>query len=150
MITWLVLPFHQLSNDQLFELFKLRVDVFVVEQTCAYPELDEKDRHPETLHLLGVVEGTVVACARLLPAGLSYNSVSIGRIATSQQYRGNGAGKTLVNQAITQCRQQWPQCAIEIGAQEYLLNFYRAFGFEPTSDVYLEDGISHLDMKLPG
>lgn len=149
MIQWLSLPFNKLSNNQLFDLLKLRVDVFVVEQNCAYPELDEKDRHPDTQHLMGFVDDKLVACARLLPAGLSYDSVSIGRIATSETYRGNGAGKTLVEKAIKHCEQIWPQCSIEIGAQEYLIRFYQKFGFQPTSAVYLEDGIPHLDMKRP-
>ncbi len=147
MIQWLSLPFNKLTTNQLFDLLKLRVDVFVVEQNCAYPELDEKDRHPDTQHLMGFVDDKLVACARLLPAGLSYDSVSIGRIATSENYRGNGAGKILVEEAIKHCEQIWPQCTIEISAQEYLIRFYQKFGFEPTSEVYLEDGIPHLDMK---
>ncbi len=69
-VTWKALTFDELSNNQLFELLKLRVDVFVVEQTCPYPELDEKDRHPQTHHLMGIKDTELVACARLLPAKL--------------------------------------------------------------------------------
>jgi ElaA protein len=147
MVTWKLLTFEQLSNNQLFDLLKLRVDVFVVEQTCPYPELDEKDRHPETRHLMGVKDGELVACARLLSAGVSYPSASIGRVATRQSFRGKGAGKLLMQRAIEECEGLWPNQDIEIGAQEYLKAFYGYFGFVPTSDMYLEDDIPHIDMK---
>ena len=148
-VTWKALTFDELSNNQLFELLKLRVDVFVVEQTCPYPELDEKDRHPQTHHLMGIKDTELVACARLLPAGLSYPSVSIGRVATRQSFRGQGAGKLLMQSAISHCESLWPGQSIEIGAQEYLKGFYESFGFEATSDMYLEDDIPHIDMIRP-
>lgn len=147
MITWQSLKFDALNTHQLFELLKLRVDVFVVEQECAYPELDEKDRHSQTHHLLGWENDELVAYARLLPPGVSYSSVSIGRVAIRGEYRKNGAGKALVAEAIARCELLWPHQAIEIGAQEYLLDFYQAFGFKATSTMYLEDGIPHVDMK---
>ena len=87
MISWKVLTFSQLNTHQLFELMKLRVDVFVVEQTCPYPELDEKDRHRDTRHLLGFTNDKLVAYARLIPAGVSYPGVSIGRVATHVSVR---------------------------------------------------------------
>lgn len=144
---WQSLTFDQLTTTQLFELLKLRVDVFVVEQACAYPELDDKDRHPQTRHLLGYQNGKIIAYARLLPKGLSYPSVSIGRVATAADHRGNGLGKALVQQALTECARLWPSDNIEIGAQEYLTDFYASFGFTPTSAMYVEDGIPHIDMK---
>ncbi|MCQ8847134.1 GNAT family N-acetyltransferase [Alteromonas stellipolaris] len=147
MISWKVLTFSQLNTHQLFELMKLRVDVFVVEQTCPYPELDEKDRHLDTRHLLGFTNDKLVAYARLIPAGVSYPGVSIGRVATHADFRGNGAGISLLTEAIKQCENLWPNEDIEIGAQEYLLAFYRKFGFVQTSDMYLEDDIPHVDMK---
>ena len=147
MISWKVLRFNELSTNQLFELLKLRVDVFVVEQECAYPELDEKDRHRETRHLLGYIDNQMVAYARLLPSGLSYPSVSIGRVATHKNIRGQGVGTLLLEQAINTCEGIWENQDIEIGAQEYLVSFYRRFKFVPTSPMYLEDGIPHIDMK---
>lgn len=147
MITWRLCTFNELCTHQLFDLMKLRVDVFVVEQTCPYPELDEKDRHPDTRHLMGFADGTLVAYARLLSKGVSFPSVSIGRIATHKDVRGKGAGKELVRKAIAECEMLWPNEAIEIGAQEYLLSFYESFGFVSTSPMYLEDDIPHVDMK---
>ncbi|WP_394220619.1 GNAT family N-acetyltransferase [Alteromonas gracilis] len=150
MVSWHALTFNELTNHQLFDLLKLRVNVFVVEQNCAYPELDEKDRHPQTRHLMGFQDNTLVACARLLAQGVSYPSVSIGRVATTEAFRGKGAGKQLMREAIKHCEALWPNCDIEIGAQEYLKGFYNSFGFEATSPMYLEDDIPHIDMKRLG
>ncbi len=127
MVSWQSLTFNELTNHQLFDLLKLRVDVFVVEQNCAYPELDEKDRHPKTHHLMGFQDNKLVACARLLGEGVSYPSVSIGRVATSEAFRGKGAGRALMREAIDHCEALWPGCDIEIGAQEYLKRFYEGF-----------------------
>jgi ElaA protein len=145
---WLCLKFNELSTTQLYQLLKLRVDVFVVEQNCPYPELDDKDHHPDVLHLLAYQEEKLVACARLLAPGISYPQVSIGRIATAKSNRQGGLGKQLLNNALQQCERHWPQQDIQIGAQVYLIKFYQSMGFKRHSQDYLEDGIAHLDMLL--
>lgn len=147
MLTWLRVPFSALSTEQLYQLLKLRVDVFVVEQQCPYPELDNKDLAPGVQHLLGYQDDQLVACARLLPPGVSYPSASIGRVATLKTARGGGLGHQLLAQALAACAELWPGEDIEIGAQHYLLAYYTRHGFHPTSAVYLEDGIPHVDMK---
>lgn len=146
MITWQCLTFDQLSTFQLYQLLQLRVNVFVVEQTCPYPELDNKDHAPGACHLLGYQGEQLVACARLLPPGVSYDNASIGRVATLQSARGNGLGHDLLSQALTHCQQLWPQQAIEISAQAHLQAFYRQHGFARTTEVYLEDDIEHVGM----
>lgn len=146
MITWKLIPFSQLSNIELYQLIKLRVDVFVVEQNCPYPELDGKDILDGVYHLLGYQNDQLVACSRLLPKGTTYPSVSIGRVATLASARGNGLGHKLLKQAIIECEQLWPQESIEIGAQQHLTAFYQQHGFQQTSEMYLEDGIPHVDM----
>lgn len=148
MITWQQLTFEQLSTTQLYQLLKLRVDVFVVEQTCPYPELDDKDHQRGVHHLLGYRDDQLVACARLLPPGISYPSASIGRVATKESERGSGLGHLLLQQALSSCQQLWPEQSIEIGAQEHLAKFYEKHGFVQTSPMYLEDDIPHIDMKL--
>jgi len=148
MISWRLLPFNKLSTAQLYQLLKLRVDVFVVEQNCPYPELDGKDHLDKVHHLLGVSNGEIVACARLLPAGITYDNVSIGRIATKETARGNGLGHQLLSNALQQCENLWPGQSIDIGAQQHLEVFYQGHGFEPISAMYLEDGIPHIDMRL--
>ncbi|MCG3729509.1 GNAT family N-acetyltransferase [Vibrio cincinnatiensis] len=147
MYTWQCRSFNELTTEQLYELLKLRVDIFVVEQQCPYPELDDKDRIAETWHLMGYDQQQLVACARLLPPGVSYPSASIGRVAIAQNARGKGLAHQLLEQALMHCAQHWPEQAIEIGAQTYLTHFYAQFGFIPTSESYLEDGIAHIDMK---
>ncbi|WP_022941654.1 GNAT family N-acetyltransferase [Psychromonas hadalis] len=145
---WVCLKFCELSNMQLYQLLKLRVDVFVVEQNCPYPELDDKDHQEDVYHLLGYQADKLVACARLLAPGISYAQVSLGRIAIAKTHRQYGLGKLLLSTALQQCEQYWPQQDIQIGAQVYLINFYTHFGFKRHSADYLEDDIEHLDMLL--
>ena len=146
---WENLAFAELSRERLYELLKLRVDVFVVEQACAYPELDGKDTLAETRHLLGLDEqGEIAAYARILAPGVSYPQASIGRVIVAPSARGAGVAKPLMLEAIAIASQAWPAQGIQIGAQEYLKGFYQGVGFRPVSEVYLEDGIPHLDMLL--
>ena len=148
MITWHSIPFSELSTQQLYQLLKLRVDVFVVEQNCPYPELDGKDTLAGVEHLLGYADEELVACARLLPPGTSYDNTSIGRVATKQSARGDGLGHQLIKEALTRCEALWPSTTIDIGAQKHLENFYASHGFKTISEMYLEDDIPHVDMRL--
>mgnify|MGYP001136970731 FL=1 len=99
-IEWHCKPFSELRNDQLYELIKLRIDIFVVEQTCPYTELDDKDRDNQTHHLMAYEAGTLLAYARLLPPGLSYSNSSIGRFAVLLARRKQGIGTQLMQQCI--------------------------------------------------
>ncbi|MDF2153187.1 GNAT family N-acetyltransferase [Vibrio sp. CAU 1672] len=150
MINWVTLPFSQLSTYQLYDMLRLRVDVFVVEQTCPYPELDGKDTLAGVYHLLGYQDDQLVACARLLPPGTTYANVSIGRVVTRESARGGGLGHQLLEQAIRQCQTFWPKQTIDIGAQQHLTAFYASHGFGVISESYLEDGIPHVDMRREG
>ena len=144
---WSDLAFDALSVDELYELMKLRVDIFVVEQNCPYPELDGKDRHPKTRHLLGWNPlGEIVAYSRILAPGVSYPEVSIGRVVVAKQARGAGVAHQLMSESIKLAKKYWPEEDIQLGGQEYLKSFYQKLGFEPVSEMYLEDGIPHLDM----
>jgi ElaA protein len=131
------------SAIDLYEMLKLRVDVFVVEQSCAYPELDGND--PDCLHLRLLDGQELLACARLWrPTPDVYPR--IGRVAVSPDHRGKRLGETLMREAIAECEKAYPQDAIELSAQSHLQKFYGSFGFRPTSEEYLEDGIPHVDM----
>ena len=145
---WLCLKFSQLTLDQLYDVIKLRIDVFVVEQDCVYGELDDKDRAAGCYHLLGVKDGRLAAYARLLAGGVSYENVSFGRVVTHPEFRGGGLGKLLLNNILNHCQNLWPDQTIDIGAQVYLQGFYATYGFSAISDEYLEDGIPHVDMRL--
>ena len=146
-IQWEIKLFDRLGLDELYELLKLRVDVFVVEQNCSYPEIDGKDRHPQTLHLTGKDKnGKSLAYLRILPPGLSFREVSIGRVVVAKKNRGQGICDMMLKKALDQIGHTWPNKDIRIGAQVYLKDFYSSQGFEPASESYLEDGIPHIDM----
>ncbi|USD60740.1 GNAT family N-acetyltransferase [Vibrio sp. SCSIO 43140] len=148
MTIWKTKTFSELTTIELYELLKLRVDVFVVEQTCPYPELDNKDQVEGVHHLLGYEDNELIACARLLPKGTTYNQVSIGRVATKQTHRGGGLGHDLLVEAKRECERLWPNESIQIGAQSHLQDYYSKHGFSVCSEEYLEDDIPHIDMRL--
>jgi ElaA protein len=151
-VIWHSKCFSELSLDELYDLLKLRVDVFVVEQTCFYPDLDSDkgslDRHDETIHLIGYQEDKLVAYARILAKGQSYEDyTSIGRVAVAEIARGSGVGHELISKAVAVCSTSFPNIDIKISAQEHLSNYYQKHGFKPISDMYLEDDIPHIAMK---
>lgn len=144
MIHWHTKAFDELTTDELYEIMQLRVNVFVVEQNCPYPELDGKDK--SCLHLYATSGQQIVAYARIVPPGLSYPQISIGRVITHPDFRKEGLGKQLIGHAIDKIEEEFGIQDIQIGAQCYLNTFYQSFGFKPVSEQYLEDGIPHVDM----
>lgn len=146
-INWKNKNFSQLSTNELYDLLKLRIDIFVVEQACYYPDLDEHDRHPETQHLFCYQNGSMTAYLRILPKGLTYpDNISIGRVVIAPSARGKGLGHQLMQVALTQCLQHFPEDTIKISAQEHLEKYYNQHGFVRVSERYLEDGIPHISM----
>jgi ElaA protein len=150
-ITWQTKKFTELSLNQLYDVLKLRVDIFVVEQTCFYPDLDgdkdSLDRHPQTRHLLGYQAEQLVAYLRILPKGQNYpDNVSIGRVVTAPHARGGGLGHELMTEGLTRCQQHFPNENIKISAQQHLKAYYQQHGFIQVSEMYLEDGIPHIAM----
>lgn len=143
-IKWLLRTFDELTNTELYELLKLRSEVFVVEQQCIFLDMDNKDQHSH--HLLGCIGQELAAYVRILPPGLSYAEPSIGRVVSSPRHRRTGAGRILMQRAIEVTIQLYGNQPIRIGAQLYLKNFYSSLGFEAQGDIYLEDGIEHIEM----
>lgn len=145
-IQFTCVPFHDLTPYELYDILALRQEVFVVEQNCPYLDADGKDL--QSYHLMCRDEaGTLVACTRLLPRGLSYPEyASIGRVVNSSSVRGKGVGKQLMEKSIELCRHLFKDEPIKIGAQTYLLRFYESLGFVSTGEEYLEDGIPHTKM----
>lgn len=131
------------SAHELYELLKLRVDVFVVEQNCAYPELDGKDA--DAIHLMLKDGGEIIAAARIFPPHDDVPA-KIGRVVVSPRHRGKRLGDSLMREAIRFCHEQFPGTPIFLSAQSHLQGFYGSLGFRPVSDEYLEDGIPHVDM----
>ncbi|MEO6883575.1 MAG: GNAT family N-acetyltransferase [Bacteroidia bacterium] len=142
---WKYKSFDELTKYELYFLLALRAEIFVVEQEIAYQDLDQKDF--SSFHLLGTnTVGDLIAYARILPAGISYPEISIGRVVVSNKYRAKGLGRTLMNQCFQYIEQQYGNVPIRISAQVYLEKFYQSLGFKNQSDSYMEDGIPHVEM----
>jgi ElaA protein len=133
-------PFAALTPFEVYALCRLRVDVFVVEQECAYPELDGRDVEPATVHLWLECEGEVAATIRVLDDG---GSRAIGRVATATAFRGQGLAARLITEGIALCG----DVPITLGAQAHLEGWYERFGFRRSGPGYVEDGIPHVPMR---
>jgi ElaA protein len=144
-LTPVIKPFEELTPGELYAIMRLRNEVFIVEQNCVYQDADNKDLQCRHLMLLNN-DHELMAYARLLPQGLSYEEMSIGRVISSPKARGTGAGRLLMKTAIEQCALIFGEGSIKIGAQAYLRKFYASFGFKETGDIYDEDGIPHITM----
>ena len=145
---WTTKPYQNLALSELYALLQLRSQVFVVEQTCAFQDIDGQDQ--AAYHLLGHTEsGELAAYARLFDAGKCYEQVSIGRVVVSPDFRRYGLGRQLMKEAIAQCEALFKPQSIKIGAQFYLREFYQSFGFVQQGDIYLEDDIEHIYMLRP-
>jgi ElaA protein len=147
-IQWLLKKFEELTPYQLYEILQLRNEVFVVEQNCVFQDADDKDQN--SWHLMGFNNNKLIAYTRLVPAGEIYQQSSIGRVVTSPSARSNGIGKELMDRSIKALYDLFGIQPIKIGAQVYLKKFYESFGFEQSSDIYMEDGIEHIHMVKPG
>jgi ElaA protein len=145
MINWILKKFDDLTPHELYAIHQLRNEVFVLEQNCVYQDADNKDQ--QSFHFMGWLNNKLIAYTRILPKGVVYpDYVSIGRVVTSPSARKNGAGRELMQQSIEQVNKLFGNTLIKIGAQLYLKKFYSSFGFQPTSEIYLEDGIEHIEM----
>lgn len=139
--------FSELTTIELYDILHLRNQVFIVEQNCPYLDVDQKDK--DCFHMLMYNGDQLAGYSRILPAGLSYDEVSFGRVLISPEFRGKGLGRKIVEETVKACQAVFGNVAIKIGAQLYLLNFYNSFGFEADGEEYDEDGIMHIDMVKP-
>lgn len=143
-VNWIIKTFDELTTEELYKILKLRAEVFVVEQDCVYQDLDEKDK--KAYHLFTQSDGEVAAYLRILQKGVSYPEVAIGRVVTKITHRRKGLAREMMQKAIGYIEGELHESAIKISAQKYLLEFYKSLGFEVISEVYLEDGIEHVEM----
>lgn len=142
---WQLKTFEELSTAELYRIMQLRLSVFCVEQNCAYQDADGKDL--KCSHLSGFNEsGELIAYSRIVPPGISFPEVSIGRVISSASARGLGAGKALMQKSMDVIKQHYGNVPVRIGAQCYLIKFYSSFGFEISGEEYLEDNIPHIEM----
>jgi len=149
MMNWVFKKFEQLTPHELYAILQLRNEIFVVEQNCVFQDADNKDQLSH--HLMGWEGDLLVAYSRVIPPGVAYDSFpSIGRVVTSMKVRRTGAGKLLMQQSIEELQKLFGMVPIKLGAQLYLKKFYESLGFSQSSDIYLEDGIPHIEMIRPG
>lgn len=146
MINWMCKPFAGLTPDELYAILRLRSEVFVVEQNCVFLDMDNKDQRCH--HLMGWRGGSLLGYSRVIGAGISYVESSIGRIVSSPAVRGEGVGRELLNKSIDTLYMLHGKQPVRIGAQLYLKSFYESFGFVQKGEIYLEDGIEHIEMLL--
>ncbi|MDQ6757815.1 MAG: GNAT family N-acetyltransferase [Bacteroidota bacterium] len=143
-IKWVCKTFDELTPHELYSILQLRNEVFIVEQNCVYQDCDDKDQ--QSYHIMGWDESKLLAYTRVMPAELSFEVASIGRVVTSPSIRRNKIGKELMIRSIEYLYELFGNVPIKIGAQLYLKQFYESLGFVQTSDIYLEDGIEHIEM----
>ena len=136
--------FQELTVDELYELLRVRSEVFVVEQDCVYQDMDGDDQ--KAIHLWLALDGKIVALARVCPAGTHMKEISIGRVITT--VRGKGYGKQIMLYAIDAAKEHFGAKQIDIEAQEYAKGFYKSVGFRQSSDTFILDGIPHIKMTL--
>ncbi|MCQ2004232.1 GNAT family N-acetyltransferase [Rhizobium sp. NRK18] len=135
------------SARDLYDLLKLRVDVFVVEQACPYPELDGKD--VDALHLRLLDGAQLLAAARLFIPSETETPARIGRVVVSPNHRGRRLGEAVMHEAMKVCETEARGSGIALSAQAHLAGFYASLGFQAVSEEYLEDDIPHIDMLRP-
>ena len=143
-ISWKFKPFNDLTAHELHDFLQIRQQVFIVEQNCPYSDIDKTDKL--SFHLMALANQQTVGYARIIPPGVLYDEVSIGRIVTHQQLRRTGLGKLVVEKALDECRSLFPNSPIKIMAQSYLCKFYESFGFTVISEEFMEDNIPHIYM----
>ncbi|MEN9998984.1 MAG: hypothetical protein RI922_1974 [Bacteroidota bacterium] len=144
-LDWQVKYYPELTTNEFHDIIALRLKAFVVEQNCSYLDLDGKDK--KCYHLIcrdGF--GKVVATARILPPGISYPEVSIGRVVLDQAIRGNGIGHQLMNESMKFINEEFGAVPVRISAQKHLENYYNKHNFISTGKEYLEDDIPHVEM----
>ncbi|WP_336356673.1 GNAT family N-acetyltransferase [Pseudomonas granadensis] len=146
-IEWICKHHSDLGKEQLYALLKLRSEVFVVEQKCAYPDLDGQDLDGDTHHLMGWDNDQLVAYLRLLDPQSQGGDVVIGRVVTAPAGRSKGLGHKMMEQALKQAEKHWPQVPIYLSAQAHLQGYYGRYGFVVAGEEYLEDDIPHIGMR---
>lgn len=132
-MNWIIKRFDDLTPVEVYDMIKLRLEVFIGEQGCSYEDLDDRDN--------------IIAYCRILDAGVAYEEMSIGRVCVHKNYRNQGIAKSMMLEALEFVKKQVSHPTIKISAQSYIIPFYESVGFEIISEPYLEEGIEHRKMK---
>ena len=138
-------PWKELSRKEINDIFSLRSEVFIVEQECAYQDVDGKDEIAD--HVMLHIENELVGYARVFPENTYFKEASFGRAVVKKKFRGKGYGHLLVDKSLEEIKEK-KQSPIKISAQSYLKDFYSSHGFIAKGDEYMEDGIPHTAMFI--
>ena len=138
-------PWEQLSREEINEIFSLRSEVFIVEQECAYQDVDGKDEIAD--HVMLHIDNELVGYTRVFPKNTYFKEASFGRAVVKKTHRSQGFGHLLVEKSLKHLKEK-KQSPIKISAQSYLKNFYSSHGFIAKGEEYMEDGIPHTAMYL--
>ena len=138
--------FEEMSNHEIYEVLRLRAEVFVVEQKCVYQDLDRLDEC--SVHLMGLLANELVSYLRITPPGTRFKEASFGRVVTAKAFREKGYSSKLLSNGFQLVDSLYQSKSVRISAQVYLEGYYGSFGFKRVSDVYLEDGIEHVEMLI--
>lgn len=143
-IIWQTKSFEELTVQELYGLLRLREQVFIIEQNCIYPDIDNKD--PKAIHVLGIANDKIISYARIFKPGDYFDTASIGRVVTDISFRDKKVGYALMQKSIAAVEQFFNETTITISAQQYLTGFYESLGFVQVGEGYLEDDIPHIKM----
>ena len=146
-VDWICKPHDDLGKDQLYAVLRLRSEVFVVEQKCAYQDIDGQDLAGDTHHLMAWNDNELVAYLRLLDPETQGGDVVIGRVIVSPAARGTGLGHHMMEEALERIEDIWPQTPIFLSAQAHLQGYYGRYGFVVAGEEYLEDDSPHIGMR---
>lgn len=143
-IRWL--EFHEMDVATLYRVIQLREQVFVVEQDCPYLDCDGYD--PKSRHLILQEDDQIIGTLRIIPAGVKYDEVSIGRVVVDPRYRRRGLAEAMMQAALVDIKSRYGQCPVELSAQVAIHKLYERVGFQKVGAIYLEDDIDHIKMVL--
>ena len=143
---YLLKVFEELTALESMRIYQLRQQVFMLEQECLYPDIDNLD--PSCLHLLGMRNKQLISYLRIVPPGHHFKDPALGRIIVTPTYRGGEIGPELIRKGIQLCRKTYPDQGISIEAQYPLQKYYEQFGFIALGPVYEVDNIPHIHMRL--
>lgn len=141
---WQIKKYKELTPDEIYEILRIRNEVFISEQKCPYVDVDGKDKN--SYHLFLSEGKSIIFYSRILEKGVSYDEISIGRVLVNSKFRGKSFARMGLNKAIEFIENKLNENIIKISAQAYLKKFYGSLGFHEVSEVYLEDEIPHIEM----
>ncbi len=143
-LSWEIKTFGEFNTEELYQILALRSEIFVVEQTCVYQDIDQQDQ--QSIHVIGKDNDTIAAYARIVPRKTGKDT-SIGRVVIRESYRGKKLGDRLIEKCIEACTIHYKGLSLEMSAQKHLVKYYSKHGFKKEGDPYLEDGIPHVLMR---